>query len=390
MPSKLGAAAEHAPMASARTSPLELTVVIPTLNEQENILPLLEKLHACLDGVVWEALFVDDDSTDGTADRLRELARVDSRVRCVQRVGRRGLSSACVEGVLCSAAPVVAVIDADMQHDERLLPRMLELIRGGDVDIVVGSRYMLGGGLGDWDRKRILMSRFAMRLSSVVVRAELTDPMSGFFMFRRDAFDRAMRQLSQHGFKILVDFFASSPTPLRHRELPYEFRARQHGESKLDAMVAWEYLMLIMDKLFGRYVPVRFVLFSLIGGLGLVVHMSVLAAAHLGVGLDFGWAQATATVVAMFGNFALNNAITYRDKRLHGWRFLRGLGSFVLVCSVGAVANVGVGNYLFRSHSAWWVAGIAGVAVGAVWNYAVSSVFTWKDKPSHRDGRPLE
>jgi len=378
MDSGVEAAVVRGSLASAGLAPLELTVVIPTLNERDNIVPLLDKLRACLGGVAWEALFVDDDSSDGTASCLRELGRLDPRVRCVQRVGRRGLSSACVEGVLCSAAPVIAVIDADMQHDERLLPRMLDLIRGGDVDIVVGSRYMQGGGVGNWDRKRILISRFATRLSAAVVRAELTDPMSGFFMFRRDAFDRAMRRLSQHGFKILVDFFASSPTPLRYRELPYEFRERQHGESKLDAMVAWEYLMLIMDKLFGRYVPVRFVLFSLIGGLGLVVHMAILAATHIGAGLDFAWAQTAATFVAMFCNFALNNVITYRDKRLRGLRFLRGLGSFVLVCSVGAFANVGVGNYLFQSDQAWWVAGVAGVAVGAVWNYAVSSVFTWK------------
>lgn len=357
---------------------LELTVVVPALNERANIEPFLAKLEPVLQGIVWDVVFVDDDSADGTADLVREIGRRDRRVRCIQRIGRRGLSSACVEGVLSTAAPYVAVIDADMQHDERLLAPMLDLLRKGDLDVVIGSRYAAGGGTGSWDRKRLLISRFATKLSQIVVRTTLTDPMSGFFMFRRDAFEQAMRRLSQHGFKILVDLFASSPRPLRFRELPYEFRERRFGESKLDAMVAWEYLMLIMDKLFGRYVPVRFVLFSLIGGLGLVVHMAVLATAHLGLNADFAWAQASATFVAMLANYALNNALTYRDRRLRGWRFVKGLVSFVLVCSVGAFANVGVGNYLFQSRSAWWLAGLAGVAVGAVWNYAVSSVFTWK------------
>jgi dolichol-phosphate mannosyltransferase len=364
----------------ATGAPVELAVVVPTLNELDNIRPFLERLEKALAGVAWEAVFVDDDSKDGTAQLIREIARKDARIRCVQRLGRRGLSSACVEGVLSSAAPYIAVIDADMQHDERLLPDMLRILSGGDTDVVVGSRYMQGGGTGSWDRKRVLISRFATRLSAVVVRASLTDPMSGFFMFRRDAFEQSMRRLSQHGFKILVDFFASAPRPLKFKELPYEFRERQFGESKLDAMVAWEYLMLIMDKLFGRYIPVRFVLFSAVGTLGLVVHMAVLAATHVGLGLSFVAGQSTATGVAMISNFALNNALTYRDQRLRGWRFLRGLVSFALVCAVGAAANVGVGNYLFQTEGSWWLAGIAGVVVGAVWNYAVSSVFTWKPK----------
>jgi len=362
------------------SAPLELTVVVPALNERPNIEPFLGKLEAALQGVAWEAVFVDDDSTDGTAELVRGIGRRDRRVRCLQRIGRRGLSSACVEGVLATAAPYVAVIDADMQHDERLLAPMLDLLRAGDVDVVVGSRYMQGGGTGSWDRKRLLISRFGTRLSQIVVRATLTDPMSGFFMFRRDVFEQAMRRLSQHGFKILVDLFASSPKPLRFRELPYEFRERRFGESKLDAMVAWEYLMLIMDKLFGRFIPVRFVLFSLIGGLGLVVHMAVLAAGHLGARLDFTLAQTMATLVAMVANFALNNLLTYRDRRLAGWRWMRGLASFVLVCSIGAVANVGVASYLFQSRPIWWLAGVAGVLVGAVWNYALSATFTWRQK----------
>lgn len=356
----------------------ELTIVVPTLNERENVPLLIGKLAAALKGVEWEVIFVDDDSPDGTAGVVRELGLKDPRVRGIQRLGRRGLSSACVEGFLASASPFVAVIDADLQHDERLLPRMLELLRSEALDMVVGSRNIEGGGMGDWSQRRQQISGFAARLSRLIVKADLSDPMSGFFMMRRDAFERSMRQLSGQGFKILLDLFASSPQPLRFKELPYEFRTRQHGESKLDAMVVWEYLMLIFDKMTGHAIPVRFVLFSLVGFLGLGIHLAVLGTTRSLIG--FTAAQALATFVAMASNFTLNNLFTYRDRRLTGFSFITGFLSFALVCAVGAVANVGIATAVYNYEKAWWVAGVAGALIGAVWNYAVSSVFTWRKR----------
>ena len=357
----------------------DLTIVVPTLNERENLEPLLTLIADALRDVSWEVIFVDDDSSDGSADHARALARRDAHVRCLQRIGRRGLSSACIEGVMASASPYVAIMDGDLQHDERLLPRMLDVLRGEPVDLVVGSRYVAGGGIGaGFSSSRAKISGFATRLAGFICKAEIADPMSGFFMFRREVFDRAVHSLSGQGFKILLDLMASSPQPLKVRELPFEFRQRRHGESKLDVLVAWEYGMLLADKLIGHIVPVRFALFALIGGLGLLVHLAVLGSSLTLLRLDFVTAQAVATMVAMTSNFFLNNLFTYRDKRLRGWRVVRGLLSFYLICSVGAVANVGIAAYVFRADQSWWVAGIAGVIVGSVWNYAVSSVFTWK------------
>jgi len=355
----------------------ELTLVVPTLNERANIAPLVDLLDATLTGIAWEVIFVDDDSTDGTAEEIRALARRDPRVRRIERIGRRGLSTACIEGILASAAPFVAVMDADLQHDERLLPQMLATLREAGCDIVVGSRYVPGGGIGDWSRSRAGMSGLATRLSRMICKTAIADPMSGFFMLRRELFDGAVRRLSGQGFKILLDILASAPQPVRLVELPYEFRPRRHGESKLDTLVAWEFFMLLADKLIGHLVPVRFALFAMIGCLGLVVHLTVLRTALAGFGFDFGAAQTTAALVAMTSNFFLNNLFTYRDKRLKGWRLIRGLISFYLICSVGVVANVGIGDYLFAAHHDWWVAGVAGVIVGSVWNYAVSSILTW-------------
>jgi dolichol-phosphate mannosyltransferase len=360
---------------AAATVP-EITLVLPTFNERENVVPLVELVAAALAGISWEIIFVDDDSADGTAAAVRELARRDPRVRCMQRIGRRGLSSACIEGALASAAPFVAVMDADLQHDERLLPQMLAALKRSEADLVVGSRYIAGGGVGEWDRTRAGISTLATRLSRIVCKVKIADPMSGFFMMRREVFERAVRNLSGQGFKILLDLLASSPEPVRIKELPYEFRARRFGESKLDTLVAWEFGMLIADKLIGHLVPVRFALFIFVGALGLVVHLAVLRVALSF--LDFTKSQAVATLVAMTSNFFLNNLFTYRDQRLSGLRQLRGLVSFYLICAVGAAGNVGIASYVFAGGQVWWLAGIAGAAVGSVWNYAVSSVFTWR------------
>jgi dolichol-phosphate mannosyltransferase len=341
-----------------------------------------ERLGRVLEGTAWEVVFVDDDSPDGTADVVRALARRHPNVRCVQRIGRRGLASACVEGVLSSAAPYVAVMDADLQHDESILPAMLETLRNEPLDIVIGSRFVGGSDFGSMPKLRVRISEFGNRLARLVVKAELTDPMSGFFMLKRPVFDAAVRGLSAQGYKILVDIFASSPKPLAFRELAFKFRERLHGESKLDTLVALEYLQLLLDKLIGHIVPVRFVLFGAIGGLGLVVHLAMLAISLKLLGLGFPASQGGATITAMTWNFCLNNIFTYRDRQLRGWKLLYGLLSFYAVCSIGAVANVGVASYAFHSDRSWWLAGVTGAVVGSVWNYVMSSIFTWSPSSS--------
>src|SRR5215469_3768801 len=370
-------ASPYGPDTSPAVAPFELAVIIPTLNERDNVALIVERLSRTLAGISWEAIFVDDDSPDGTADAVRGLAREQGNIRCLQRIGRRGLSSACIEGMLASTAPYLAVMDGDLQHDETLLPRMLAKIKAEHLDVVVASRHIAEGGVGNWGKSRVRISDFATKLSRIIVKAELSDPMSGFFLIERSAFDGAMRRLSGQGFKILLDLFASTPRPFAFAELPLQFRERLHGESKLDALVAWEYLMLLLQKLIGPLVPVRFLLFALIGGLGVGVHLTTLWLMLHAV--PFATAQAVATVVAMTGNFLLNNLFTYRDRRLTGWRILSGLGSFYAVCGIGAAANVGVAASIAGNHS-WWLAGLAGAAVSVVWNYTMSSVFTWSTR----------
>ena len=360
---------------------LDLAVVVPVFNERANVAALIAKLDQALKDVRWEVIFVDDDSPDGTADEARTLGRVDGRVRVIQRIGRRGLSSACIEGMCATAAPLVAVIDGDLQHDETLLPRMAAALqRDHALDLVVGSRFVAGGGTGEWDRDRVAKSALATKLSKRVLKVDLDDPMSGFFMVRSSIVRRLAPRLSGIGFKVLLDLVTASPKPLAFIELPYTFRTRTEGESKLDHVVAMEYLIALYDRRFGKVVPVRFAMFSAIGALGVAIHMAVLAPLVLLFGVRaFLAGQILATLVALTVNFLLNNALTYRDRRLKGWRqMLDGWLSFATVCSVGAVANVGIAGFLHEAWSGGWAASaLIGVLVGAVWNYALSSRFTW-------------
>jgi dolichol-phosphate mannosyltransferase len=357
----------------------QLSIIVPTFNERDNVRELVARLDRCLAGIAWEIVFVDDDSRDGTLDLLRATSRSDLRVRFLHRIGRRGLASAVVEGILATSSPVVAVMDCDLQHDETMLPKMLEQLHAADCDVVVASRYMENGSVGNWTKDRFIFSRVATTLADFVLRSPLTDPMSGFFMLKREAFDQVVRRLSNQGYKILLDILLSGPD-LRVKEIPYTFRTRIHGESKLDLIVVLDYLALLIDKIIGHVIPLRFIMFASVGGMGLIVHLVVLAILNRGAGVPFVMANPGAATVAMVFNFFVNNMLTYRDMRLKGfWPIMRGLVSFCAVCAIGTAANVGIAAVLFQRNYTWWLAATAGIFMGAVWNYTATSIFTWKN-----------
>jgi dolichol-phosphate mannosyltransferase len=355
----------------------DISIVVPTFQESGNIAPLHARIAEVLDSMSWELIFVDDDSPDGTADIVRELAQQDPRVRCIQRLGRRGLSTAVVEGVMSSAAPVLVVMDADLQHEESILPEMLERLRSENLDIVIGSRYTEGGSTGEWSRRRLLISHIAGWLARGLIPDGLHDPMSGFFAVRAPLMRDAARRLSGYGYKILLDLFASAGRPLRFAEVAYTFKPRTHGASKLDTLVAWEYLMLLLDKRVGHIIPPRLVFFAMVGGSGVIVHYTVLTLVFQVAGLAFVFGQAGATIAAMTWNFLLNNVFTYRDRRLRGWRLLRGLLTFYAVCGIGALANVGIAAYTFARNQQWVLSAAAGILVGTMWNYLATARYTW-------------
>jgi dolichol-phosphate mannosyltransferase len=373
-------AIKPSPEAPTQAGLPELSVVVPTFNERDNVTVLYRRLAANLTDIAWEVVFVDDNSPDGTWEVVRGLAQKDSRVRCIRRVGRRGLSGACIEGILASSAPYAAVIDADLQHDETQLPKMLALLRSGEAELVVGSRYIEGGSADSFNKQRAGASQLATEVARRALKVEVADPMSGFFMIRRDRFEQLAPELSTQGFKILLDVIATAQGELRTIEIPYTFGSRQHGESKLDSMVALDFLGLVLAKLTNDVVSLRFLLFAMVGGTGLVVHLTVLFITHEILQMPFAEAQAAGALVAMTSNFILNNFLTYRDQRLKGFAILRGLLLFYLVCGVGLLANVGVAFAVFDQEPIWWLAGAAGALMGVVWNYAMSGLFVWRKR----------
>jgi len=374
---QLAMAARVHPVAAHRI-PTLLTIVVPTYNESANIRLLARRLDQTLGESGWEMVIVDDDSPDGTHAVAKGMARRDPRIRCLRRIGRRGLSGACIEGILSSSSPYVAVMDGDLQHDETILPQMLTALREGALDLVIGSRLVEGGDAASgFGRARQWISQMGARLSRLALRTDVRDTMSGFFMIRRDIADDLAPQLCTDGFKILADILATAGPGLRVEEVGYSFRERHGGESKLDAKVALDFLGLILNKITGGTLPVSFVAFALVGMSGLAVHLTALYAA-MQAGVDFVAAQAGATLISILSNFALNNALTYRAARLRGWLWARGLLTFCAICSLSAIANIGVAAWVFEREQTWIVAGLAGVAMGAVWNYAVSTKFVWR------------
>ena len=355
---------------------LELTVVIPTFNEAANVAPLIRKLDAALEGIEWQAIFVDDDSPDDTAGVVKAIAAVDSRIECLHRIGRRGLAGAVIEGAMASAAPFVAVMDGDLQHDERLLPQMLAALRADRAELVVGSRYV-GGPAADASAlgsTREAGSRFANWLGQKVLGVPITDPMSGFFMLRRDLFEAVAPKLDTTGFKVLFDIVACQAKPPRFLELPYQFRAREAGTSKLDNGVVVQYLGLLTAKLTRDAISPRFLMFAIVGASGVLVHLAILRSLlHIG----FAGAQTAAALGAMTSNYLINNAVTYRDRRKRGFDLMVGYGKFVLLCSIPLAANVAVATMVYERGPAWWVAGVAGAVVAAAWNYVTTARAVW-------------
>jgi dolichol-phosphate mannosyltransferase len=378
-PALCGGSASGASMThwSATRDGIDLSIIVPTFNEAGNIAELIRRVDACLVGTRWEMLVVDDDSVDGTADLVAEIGRRDERVHCLRRIGRRGLSSACMEGMALARGAYHAIMDADLQHDERLLPAMLQSFAQGHVDLVVGSRYVDGGCVASWSPMRRAMSRAATTVTRLLLRVELSDPMSGFFMIRPEAALPLAARCSDKGFKLLLDIVASSTAPLRVIELPYRFSVRTSGKSKLGAGVVWCFAALLARHLACR-IPRRFAKFCIVGGSGVLVHLAVLWLAQRWLQASFAAAQTSGVLVSIGSNFWLNNRLAFGDRRLGGTRFLAGMSRFAALCAFGAVVNVMVADSLNRAGMDRMPSAIAGILAAAACNYLTVSRFVWR------------
>jgi dolichol-phosphate mannosyltransferase len=363
---------------------VRLSVVLPTYNEAKNLPELVPRLAELLREVRHEIIVVDDDSPDGTWRVAEALGERFAEVRVLRRVGRRGLASAAIEGFLAAKGVVLAVADADGQHDFRLLPELLGAVEAG-ADVAVASRYVAGGSVGAWDERRYALSRLATRLAQGLCRVPVADPMSGYFAMSRRAFQEVLPRLNPVGFKILLDLLAHMPAGAVAREIPLRFGNRLHGESKLSRLVQIQFLEYVYDVTLGRWVPLVFVKYCTVGTLGVLVNAAAFWAASFILGpaaretfAGFSVAVLVAIQTAILFNFLLNNAWTFSQTRLSGTRIATGFLRYNAACALGALANYAVSGFLFSNGWSRGVAVVAGALVGAAWNYTMSRAITWR------------
>lgn len=358
-----------------------LSVILPTYNERRNIAVAVERIDRALSGtgVAYEIIVVDDDSPDHTWEEVESLARRRGDLHLIRRLGRRGLSSAVVEGFSAATGNVLAVMDADLQHDADLLPAMVSAAGAPGVDLVIATRYGQGGSAGDWTRGRLLLSRLATVLSWAVVRTRVSDPMSGYFLIASHAWRDVASRLNPRGFKILLEIIARSP-PLVCREIGYTFQPRLHGASKLDGAVGISYLSSLVELSVDRFIDRRILCYGLVGAGGAGVNLATVRLLHDDMGVHVTAALAAAIGASMVSNFLLNNFITFSDRHRSGLpSLLRGLASFSAVSSIGAAINLVVANFAIRALDMNLYAGaVLGILVATVWNFRANRDITWR------------
>jgi dolichol-phosphate mannosyltransferase len=382
--------ADHAPV------PV-LSVVTPTYDEAENVPLLIERVHAALEGIPHEIIVADDDSPDRTWEVAERIAATDPTVRVMRRFHDHGLSAAVLDGMSVARGDHLAVMDADLQHDESILPRMLETVRGGDVDVCVGSRSTEGGGYGEWGAGRRLVSWVATLIARLLLRVPVSDPMSGYFVVTRRAYEEAAPRINPRGFKILLEFIGRD-RELRVAEVGYEFRLRTHGETKLNRSVIRSYLLAVAELRLGRQVDPALLLYVLVGLVGLAVNSAMFALAEaLGFPLwDTGLNEALDPIstsflfsvqISIFVLFVLNNEFTFWEQRYRGWKLFPAFAAYEAMSLVGTLAHVGTFTYLQNLGFLFSVVGdgaartvhnLLGAVVALVVNWYLNTTYLWR------------
>ena len=359
-----------------------LSIVIPTYNEKDNIFKILENLKTVLNGITHEIIFVDDNSPDGTSTVVKDCMKNSPEIRLIRRIGRKGLAGAVIEGISAANAELVAVMDCDLQHDETKLLDMIELFsRENSVDIVIGSRFTETGEISAkaFSKMRELGSKITTLIIKKVLNIASTDPLSGFFMVKKETFLRNSENLQTQGFKVLADFLATSGKNIEIKEIGYRFRNRIAGESKMSFLTALELIGLVLSQILKGRVSIRFILFCIVGLSGIFVQLLITGLAMLLIN-QFPTSQTIGIIAAMTSNYFLNNIITFQERKLKSLELVRGLFSFYLICSLGAFMNISIATYVFGFSSNWLISSFIGACFGAVWNFTLTSIFTWKSK----------
>ncbi len=374
---------------------MKLSVISPTLNEAENVSRLVEQLEGALGDIDYEILIVDDDSPDLTWSIAEKISSTNPRVRTLRRIQNPGLSVAVIDGFSAASGDVVACIDADLQHDPSILPRMLDELQG--VDVVVGSRHIDGGSTGKWNWLRRLESWIATKTAQFLLGVKLKDPMSGYFLVWRKDFVAVKEHLDGKGFKILLEILARLHGS-RVKEVPYTFRPRTHGESKLSSKVVLLYIQQLWRLCStSRHFSVRLLKSAVVGGIGVFINLAVMALVLKLTKVRDWRASAIASLVANIHNYALIIIQTHADRSHKEFRRLEGYISYLLVTAAGLVLTTGsyaalIGSLartpLLRGGAAapgFFIrlsCEFVAILIAGWFNYTVNEVFTSRSSPA--------
>ncbi len=366
-----------------------LSVILPTYNEAGSVVDLIHKLLALPENCLsfqdrnnqLEILVIDDDSNDGTVELVRQLSQQTPMVRLVRRVGRRGLASAIREGLLDATGEIAVVMDSDGQHEVGSVVSAVQALFADDLDLVIGSRFHPEARIHGLSARRERGSTWANRWASISLSrhyAHLTDLMSGFFVVRLKACEQLIRAVDVNGFKFLYELLALSNGCLRCAEVPLRFQPREHGVSKLDVAIFWDFAVSLLHQLCFRLLPRRAISFALVGATGVFVQLLMARLLLQGDFFRFEQVLPVAVLAAATSNYLINNALTFRFQRQRGLALLRGLLRFWLVASLPVLANIGIASAYFNFvNSDVVIAQLVGILVVFIWNYAASSRFVW-------------
>ncbi|WP_397599258.1 glycosyltransferase [Silvanigrella sp.] len=359
-----------------------LSLIIPTYNESKNIPILIERIADTLSDISKEVIIVDDNSPDKTWEIARTLSNEYPWLRVIRRMSDRGLSSAVLAGFEISEGDILAVMDSDLQHDEKALLSFISAFEKG-AEIVVGSRKIAGGGIEDWSPFRKFVSWSATVLAKVALTKSVSDPMSGFFAIKRKIYETYKHEINPRGFKILLEFLARAKNT-RIDEVGYTFRGRVHGESKLSSKVIFDYIFALYELSIGKYLPTQFIKYGIIGFSGLIIATAIIFICQHFTNLSKSYSIALSIEISILTNFYLNNYWTFKNFKLKGlWKILRGLATFHAICLGGALINQAIALKMLTYGMDVYLSNAFGYFIAAIWNYIINVNITWKGKPEH-------
>jgi len=358
---------------------LELSLIVPTYCERQNIATLIERVHQSLSSYSYELIVVDDNSPDGTSELAQSLSK-DYRVRVITRIDERGLASAVVEGFKQAKGNILGVIDADLQHPPEIVLELLKKVRSG-ADVVIASRYVEGGGSEGWSMNRKIISRASKVLAALLLPSirGIKDPLSGFFLLRREVIDGV--ELSPTGYKILLEVLVKGKAR-EIAEVSYIFSERERGKSNLSGGEGINYLkhLYSLARLGG---PIRFIKFGLVGASGTLVYLGLLTLFTEVLGLFYIISAAISYETSIITNFTLNDIWTFRDSRSPGMRkyLYRGL-KFNLVSLVGLGIHMAILWFFTEVVGLFYLlSAIFAIAGAMLWNFFINTLWTWRAKP---------